>query len=161
MPNQESVKPVVNEKLMKIIDKVWNNGQSCGGLSPYNPKQANNVKKQAHDQIIELFRECLPKKVWVVGIGDCEGNRIVAICTTKELAEKELFKARDELVKDWKESVERLKKEKDDFADTYKEMIEALSGNDYEKWDNYPHDVPYLYETEVITEAEKKIGGER
>lgn len=32
----------------------------------------------------------------------------------------------------------------------WKRMIEALSHNDYEKWDNYPHEVPWIRETEVI-----------
>lgn len=79
-------------------------------------------------------------KVWVVGVSDCEGNNIRCICTTKQIAERELFKARDELIKEWSE-----------WRDTfYKPLIENLSGNDYEEWDNYPHEVPYLYEIDVL-----------
>ena len=81
--------------------------------------------------------------IWVVGISDCESNSIVAICTTKEIAEREMFKTRDKLVANWKEM--------DGLGeDMYKKMIAALSGNDYENWDNYPHDEPYLYETTVV-----------
>jgi hypothetical protein len=37
-----------------------------------------------------------------------------------------------------------------DDENMYDKMIRALSSDDYEKWNNYPHDRPYLYETEVI-----------
>lgn len=88
-------------------------------------------------------------KIWVVGVADCEGNSITAICSTKEIAERELFKTRDDLVKEWKEMQEYFNKEgRQDKM--YSGMIEALSSNNYENWGNYPHDCPYLYETEVI-----------
>jgi hypothetical protein len=90
-------------------------------------------------------------KVWVVGISDCEANSIVAICTTKEIAERELFKARDKLIDEWKEMEEYIR-DRDPKSNIYSNMIKALSSDDYEKWDNYPHDVPYLYSTEIISE---------
>ena len=89
--------------------------------------------------------------VWVVGVADCESNSIKAICSTKEIAERELFKARDELVADWKR-MDKFCKERDIADNMYKDMITALSGKDYENWDNYPHEKPYLYETEVVEE---------
>lgn len=82
--------------------------------------------------------------VWIVGVLDCEYNDIKSICATKEIAERELFKARDELVAEWR----GMKKGFTD--DMYEKMIAALSGSDYNDWNNYPHDEPYLYETEVI-----------
>jgi hypothetical protein len=102
--------------------------------------------------------------VWIVGVSDCEGNSIKAVCATKEIAERELFKARDELVDEYKKMDKwQLQSAKDHCAkegkplDTsggyfqiYKNMITALSGNDYKKWDNYPHDRPYLYKVEII-----------
>jgi hypothetical protein len=91
-------------------------------------------------------------KVWMVGVSDCEGNRVVGLFATKELAEKALFQERDELVKDWEEMDKSVNKGK--LKDSiYRNMIKALSGNDYDKWDNYPHEAPYLCEYEV--EGEK------
>ena len=99
-------------------------------------------------------------KVWIVGVSDCEGNSVRCICATKEIAERELFKARDELIAEWKEadiysqeSIEKFCKEENKpvwVDEMYKGMIDALSSNDYDKWDNYPHDRPYLYETEIL-----------
>jgi len=88
-------------------------------------------------------------EVWIVGVAECEGNYIVAICATKEIAEREILKVRDDLIKEWKEMDEHLKKQNRE-DDLYKRMIENLSSDDYEKWDNYPLDCPYLYKTEVL-----------
>ena len=62
-------KPVVNEKLMEILDKImqWNGKGSDGtDLWAVSQEAYYSEKKrrltQAHDQIIELFRECLPNK---------------------------------------------------------------------------------------------------
>lgn len=99
-------------------------------------------------------------KVWIVGVSDCEGNSIKAICLTKAIAERELFKIRDELIVEWKEMDEYQQKSIQEFCKKenklvwtdgmYKEMITALSGNDYKNWYNYPHDKPYLYKIEVM-----------
>lgn len=88
-------------------------------------------------------------KIWVVGVSNPETNRIVAICATKEIAERELFKARDELIEEWRDMDIFCNKDgrKDDI---YKKMIKALTGDNYKKWDNFPHDCPYLYETELL-----------
>jgi len=90
-------------------------------------------------------------KLYVVCLGDCEGMEIKAICKTKQIAERELFKVRDELIKGWEEL--RVFWEKEDVGDVmYKEMIQNISTNDYEKWDNFPHESPYLYEMELMEE---------
>ncbi len=100
-------------------------------------------------------------KVWVVGVRDCEGNYIAAICVSKSIAEREILKERDILVKEWgvqdehhRKSVEEYykgkKKAKSHIDDMYKEMIKNLSSNDYENWNNFPYECPYIYETEVL-----------
>ena len=87
--------------------------------------------------------------VWIVGVADCESNSISAVCATKEIAERELFKERDKLVAGWKKMDEFCKRN-NDLDDMYQKMIFALSKNDYEKWNNSPHEKPYLYEVKVI-----------
>ena len=89
-------------------------------------------------------------KVWVVAVSDCEANHTVAICSTKKLAKRELFKKRDELIKEWQESYEFFKKEnrEDNY---YLSMIKNLSGDNYKDWDNYPQERPYIYEMEIIS----------
>jgi len=91
------------------------------------------------------------KTVWIVGVSDCEGNEIKAVCSTKEIAEKEIFKVRDELITEWKEFCVRNKKSVW-IGGMYKKMIKNLSSNNYEKWNNSPHERPYLYGVEVIEE---------
>ena len=99
-------------------------------------------------------------KVWIMSVGNCEDTSGALLCTTKEIAERELFKARDKLIAEWEKSDEWLQKSNAQYYkdknepiredNMYKDMIKALSGNDYTKWDNYPHDCPYIYETEVV-----------
>jgi hypothetical protein len=86
-------------------------------------------------------------KVWVVCVSDCETTDVKAICSTKELALRELFKARDALIAEYKHMMTY------DWLtnkDDYQRMIDNLSSDDYDKWDNYPHEKPYFYETELI-----------
>ena len=99
-------------------------------------------------------------KVWVVSVGNCEDSGGALLCATKKIAERELFKARDALVAEWiesdkayKTSIEEYCKEKNipiQIDNMYTDMIKALEDNDYTKWDNYPHDCPYLYESEIL-----------
>lgn len=104
-------------------------------------------------------------QVWIVCTSDAECTSIEAICTTKKIAERELFKVRDRLVSGWDEDNITLQKDtavllrknknykKEDmslYTNMYKKMIANLSGNDYEKWNNYPHEKPYIYAMEVI-----------
>ena len=82
------------------------------------------------------------KVVWVVGVSD----DIRVICLTKEIAERELFKIRDELIREWN----KMSNWRGINNNMYNTMIENLSNNDYENWDNYPHECPYLYKTEIM-----------
>ena len=88
-------------------------------------------------------------RVWLVTVHDCEGGSTVCICSTKKLAERELFKKRDELVEEWRTMIEWQKK-REIVDNIYQNMINNLSGDDYEKWDNYPQDVVSLYDVDVI-----------
>jgi len=99
-------------------------------------------------------------KVWQVGVSDCESSSIICVCSTKEIALREMFKKRDSLVADWKEVEAQVEKERREWCekegreyfedDMYKQMISNLSSNDWENWNNYPHERPWIYETEVI-----------
>ena len=79
-------------------------------IKAYSPNDPNRSFNQAIDlyetyhtaKIETLLKSIVPSRIWIVGISDCEGNYVVAICATKEIAERELFKARDNLVKEWK-----------------------------------------------------------
>ena len=105
-------------------------------------------------------REGDEMKVWLVGCGDCESNYVVCLCNTKELAVKKLFEKRDELVKEWKRMDKSQQKSIKDFCskkkiklyvdNMYKDMIKNLSSNDYENWNNYPQECPYICEMEVL-----------
>jgi hypothetical protein len=80
-----------------------------------------------------------------------------------------MFAERDRLLKEWKEMKEWEKESTRKFVeesaakgihfgfnterDMYGDMIKNLSSDDYEKWDNYPHERPYIYETEIVEEA--------
>jgi hypothetical protein len=88
------------------------------------------------------------KTVWIVGVSDCESNSVLYICSNKALAEKKLFEERDKLVKGWAEYKEKYNK----TDEMYQRMIKGLKGDNYEKWGNYPHDCPYIYEQEVLEE---------
>ena len=99
-------------------------------------------------------------KVWSVTESDCEGIYNYILCSTKEIAERELFKRRDGLVETWKKQHIKLNKRYFEHAKAnnieyeesnfYTKMIENLSGDDYKKWDNFPHSCLYLNEVEII-----------
>ncbi len=106
-------------------------------------------------------------KVWKVGVSDCESCSTFAICSTKEIALREMFKKRDLLISEWKEMQIHNKESEKKFLeeqakkgiyygfsgnerDMYGDMIKNLSHDDYEKWENYPQEVPWISETEVI-----------
>lgn len=87
----------------------------------------------------------MSNSVWVVFIDSPEGGYVHCLCATKEVAERELFKKRDEMVLEYRKDFEA-------FNDTmYEDMIEALSGDDYKNWKPYPQDHPKIYEQEVLT----------
>lgn len=106
-------------------------------------------------------------KIWEVGISNCESCHTFALCTTKEIALREMFRKRDELIAQWKEakirneeSTKKFLEEqaskgvfygfKGDERNMWQEMIDELSHDDYEKWDNYPHEVPWIRQTDVM-----------
>lgn len=99
-------------------------------------------------------------KVYQVLQCDCESTSIISVCSTLELAERELFKQRDLLIKEWKEMQEYTEKSTEEYCKKlgityerptrYEEMINNLSSDDYEKWDNYPHDTLTIVSMEVI-----------
>lgn len=41
--------------------------------------------------------------VWEVGVGDCESSYTICVCATKELALREMFRKRDELLAEGRE----------------------------------------------------------
>jgi hypothetical protein len=98
--------------------------------------------------------------VWIVGVSDCESNEIKCVCLTKEIAERELFKVRDALIVEWKKADVDIQVSIRELCEKeqcliweermYKKMITALLGNDYERWENFPHDRPYLYKVNVM-----------
>ena len=105
-------------------------------------------------------------KVWQVGVSDCESSHTICVCATKEIALREMFKKRDQLLEDWKGSKVRYDKQMNDYVEEkakqgvflgvgeidnmWERMITALSHDDYQNWDNYPHDVPWIHESEII-----------
>ncbi len=99
-------------------------------------------------------------KIWIMAIGNCEDSGSPLLCATKEIAERELFKARDKLITEWKKADNFAQNSVKEYCQKnnkkiwiekmYRNMIKALSSNDYEKWDNYPHEKPYIYEIEVL-----------
>ena len=101
-------------------------------------------------------------KVYLVCVSDCESTDVRCVCKTKAIAVRELFKVRDKLIEEWKEldketevwRREYCEEEKVEYYedDMYKRMIKNLSSDDYEKWDNYPHDVDYIDKREIIEE---------
>jgi len=98
--------------------------------------------------------------VYQLCVSDVESCRTICICSTLEIAERELFKARDRLIKEWKESHERWTEEiassckKNNLEifvdDSYLKMIKNLESNDYRKWNNYPHEVPWIQAIEIL-----------
>lgn len=98
--------------------------------------------------------------VWEVGVSDCESSSTLNICSSKEIALREMFEYRDVLVNGWKNMIDGFepitcpgisaKRQFKMRKDLYEPMIKALSGNDYKKWNNYPHDTPWIKKTKVI-----------
>ena len=91
------------------------------------------------------FNERIKMKIYLVGVRDCEGEAVNCACATKVRAEEELFSLRDRLVEQWKDAMSSSRPITD-----YKAMIVALSGNDYQNWNNYPHQQPFIEEMELM-----------
>ena len=70
----------------------------------------------------------------------------ITIFTTRPFTQKMMDKYVQESIQEF-----CLKNNKSIRVDNnYKNMITALSGNDYEKWNNYPHERPYMYKKEIL-----------
>jgi len=108
-------------------------------------------------------------KVWMVSVSDCESSHTICICATKEIALREMFKKRDALILVWKAakilqdaSEKRFLEEQAKAGvhygfcsgeeNMYDRMVRNLSNDDYEHWENYPQEVPWIHETEIIDE---------
>lgn len=84
-------------------------------------------------------------------------ERILAICATKELAERELFKARDLLIQQLDKIISR-REHQDEFdlacIRSYQIIIKRLSNPDYTSWYDYTLDRNmYSHETFMIKEC--------
>ena len=91
------------------------------------------------------------KLVWIVGINGCETNNVRAICATEEIARRELFKVRDEMIRSFEYSIKLISMEEINLF--YRTQKAILSNDDPRKWkDNSPYDYPYLSKVELLEE---------
>jgi len=91
------------------------------------------------------------KFIWVVGINNCENNNVRAICATEEIARRELFKVRDEMVRSFDYQIEITPIEY--IKQRYRTQKAILSNDDPRKWgNNSPYDFPYLSKLELLEE---------
>ncbi len=79
--------------------------------------------------------------VWIVEKYDVESSEVLGIYDSSIKAEKAIIGARDKEVTHLQEMLEFCKKNKYKMGvKMYKEMIKNLTkGNDWRKWENYPH----------------------
>ena len=91
------------------------------------------------------------KLVWIVGINISEINNVRAICATEEIAKRELFKVRDEMIRSFEYSIKSISMEEINLF--YRTQKAILSNDDPRKWkDNSPYDYPYLSKVELLEE---------
>ena len=94
------------------------------------------------------------KLVWIVGINISEINNVRAICATEEIAKRELFKVRDEMLKSFDYQIETMPTI--DLKLFYQKQKAILLNDDPQKWrDNYPYDYPYLSKERLREEEEE------
>ena len=94
------------------------------------------------------------KFIWVVGINSCEINNVRTVCATEEIAKRELFKLRDEMLKSFDYQIETMPTI--DLKLFYQKQKAILSNDDPQKWrDNYPYDYPYLSKERLREEEEE------
>lgn len=86
------------------------------------------------------------KEVWIVAVTACDSWALKGLYASKKDAIKRLFKERDLLIEDWRGMIEFLGKPPDKM---FNEMIDAISKDDYENWDNDPHDTPILLKMRI------------
>jgi len=93
------------------------------------------------------------KFVWVVGIKSCENSNIRAVCATEEIAKKELFKARDKMVRNFDYQIEAMPTIDLKSLSFYQKRKTILSNNDPRKWeDSNPYNYPYSSKMELLEE---------
>ena len=91
------------------------------------------------------------KFIWIVGINGCETNNVRAICATEEIARRELFKVRDEMVRSFDYQIEITPIEY--IKQRYRKQKVMLLNDNPQKWgDDNPYDYPYLSKLELLEE---------
>jgi len=107
------------------------------------------------------MKDNINKEVYVVLTCGYDGCAIRHVCSTKEIAIRELLKERDKVVSilyevidiclsEQKENKEDVYKITEASINEYKESIAGLSGDDYTKWE-FPHsDMLYIEKQEII-----------
>ena len=88
------------------------------------------------------------KFVWIVGINSSEVNNVRAVCATEEIARRELFKVRDEIIRriDAMPAIDL----KYSF---YQKQKTILLNDNPQKWeDDNPYDYPYLNKLKLLEE---------
>ena len=91
-------------------------------------------------------------KVYLICISAADSGSVLRIAGNPVKAWEIMREERDKLVDDWKQMIEFIKKEDgelDSGIQMYEKMIQNLSGDDFETWNNYPHDTIVLKEMEV------------
>ena len=87
------------------------------------------------------------KFIWIVGINGCETNNVMAVCATEEIARRELFKVRDEMIR----SIEAMPPI--DLKSFYQKQKTILLDDNPQKWgDDNPYDYPYMSNVELLEE---------
>ena len=91
------------------------------------------------------------KFIWIVGINGCETNNVMAVCATEEIARRELFKLRDEMLKSFDYQIEAMPTM--DLKLFYQKQKAILLNDNPQKWENNsPYDYPYMSNVELLEE---------
>ena len=88
--------------------------------------------------------------VFQVIVSDCEATYTVCICRTKKIAERELFKVRDKFLKEWRRMNKFLNDRISNKNISYIRMIKNLSSDNYEEWNNHPHETISITRSKII-----------
>lgn len=91
-------------------------------------------------------------KVYLICISAADNGGVLRVAGNLCKAYQIMREERDKLVEDWKQMIDFIKNENEkdhNGIQTYEKMIQNLSGDDFETWNNYPHDTLVLKEFEV------------
>jgi hypothetical protein len=91
-------------------------------------------------------------KVYLICISAADSGSVLRIAGNPVKAWELMREERDKLVSDWKQMIDFIKKEDGELdcgVQMYEKMIQNLSGDNFEEWNNYPHDTIKLEEWEV------------